>query len=406
MKAVRMRRVPRITLAATILVGLGSACAQVAGIEDRNVPDVDPNATSAACEEYCALVEGEDNDGVCPQNYTTLDVCLGVCGKLPAGDPDEVGPENTIACRMNAARAARNEDSESERAGHCQAAGPGGNGACGTNCEAYCMLVEREDVCGELNAQVPDCVEKCAAFGDSGTFDVGNSPIEELDHSGDTVQCRLVHVSTAAKKGVLDADKQTHCPHADFHSNLWCVPDPPSCERYCDVQEVACKGQNSLYEDRAQCEATCAELELGDFGDSTGDTIACRSYHAISSLSDPGYHCAHAGPTGDGHCGLDVLAADGVEAEFAACRPYCRLIEAACPSEFGATFASSSECVEQCDASDASFGAKLDQKYSVALAEDGGDTLVCRTFHAVKALGDVPNAAEYCPSAFGAAPCN
>lgn len=417
MKTVRTRRSLKISLAATILVGLGGACAQVAGIEDRNFDGTSVAVTSAECEEYCDLVgnkkdaiaaedANEDYPGVCPQNYTTEDVCLGVCAKLPPGNPDEVSSENTIACRINAARFAKNEADESEKALHCQTAGPGGNGACGSNCEAYCMLVENDDVCGEIAPKLTDCVEKCEAFGDSNRFDVGNSPIEEMDHSGDTVQCRIVHVSTAAKKGVTDADKQTHCPHAAFQSSLWCVPDPPSCERYCDMQEVACKGEHRLYESREQCEATCAELELGEFGDLTGDTIACRTYHAGNSLSNAAEHCAHVGPTGDGHCGHDVPAADDVEAEFAACRPYCRLIEAACPTEFGSTFDDNADCVEECDASDASFKAAKDQKYSVDIAKDAGDTLLCRTFYAVRALGDVPNAADYCPAVFGASPCN
>jgi hypothetical protein len=407
MKTVRMRRGLRIALAATLLVGLGGACAQIGGIEERTFDGTDGNTSDADCEAYCALVEGEDNDGACPQNYTTLDVCLGVCEKLPPGDPDEPGSENSIACRTNAAKAAKTA-TDSEKSGFCQAAGPGGNGLCGSNCEAYCMLVEREDVCGEILSQVPDCVEKCEAFGDSMRFDVGNSPTVEMDHSGDTVQCRIVHVSTAAKKGATDVDKETHCPHADFHSSLWCVDDPPTCSRYCDVEEVACQGQHSLYENRAQCEAACEELELGEVNDSTDDTIACRTYHAVSSLSDPGEHCAHAGPTGDGHCGHDVPADEekGTPAEFAACRPYCRLLEAACPTEFGGAFSDGDDCVEQCDASDESFGAAADQEYSVNTARAAGDTLICRTFYAVKALGDVPNAAEYCPSAFGDAPCD
>lgn len=406
MTTVQKRLGLRASLAALLLVVVGSACAQIAGIEDRNVV-TEVVTNSLACTEYCDLVEGQANDGVCPNNYTTMDVCLGVCNKLPAGDPSEVTGENSVACRLNAAKSAKTA-SDDERPAACQAAGPGGNGLCGSNCEAYCMLVEREDVCGGMLAKVPDCVEKCEAFDDSKRFDVGSPPTVEADHSGDTVQCRLVHVSTAAGAAATDTDKQTHCGHADFHSTLWCQAEEPTCERYCDIVDVACDGANSIYENRDQCEATCAQLEVGDPLDDSGDTIGCRTWHAVSSLSDPANHCSHAGPTGDGHCGTDKAADPdkGTPAEFAACRPYCRLLEAACPTEFADEYESGADCVEQCDATDDSFGAALDQDYTVASAKDAGNTLGCRTFYAVRALGEPDNASEQCPSAFGAAPCN
>src|SRR6187455_1048777 len=133
MTTVRTRQVLRISLAATILLGLGGACAQVAGIEDRNFDDAELEP-SPQCVEYCDLVGNkadaakadvpEDYPGVCPQNYGERDMCLGVCAKLPPGD-SEVGSENTVACRINAALAAKNEPDESERLLHCQEAGPG-----------------------------------------------------------------------------------------------------------------------------------------------------------------------------------------------------------------------------------------------------------------------------------------
>ncbi|HEY6728185.1 MAG TPA: hypothetical protein VI197_29450 [Polyangiaceae bacterium] len=413
----------KASLAALLLCAGAGACAQIAGIEDRNFVEQQVNATDAACEEYCKIIEDKDpeddkpDDGVCPNNYTTYDVCIGVCGKFEPGDPSEPTNENTVACRLNAARAARSA-SEGEVDSFCQAAGPGGNGACGSNCESYCRLVEMEGVCGERNVKVPNCVEKCEAFGDSNRFHVG-TPTQEFDHSGDTVQCRLVHVSTAAGSLATDALKDTHCAHADFHSTQWCIADEPSCSRYCDVLEVACRGDNEVYENRDQCLGACAELELGEPLDDIEDTIGCRTWHAVSSLSDPNNHCSHAGPTGDGHCGLDDPPVDPTE--FAACRPYCRLIEAACPTEFASTFGNNGACVSQCDDAGESFGADADQDYtvkSVIEAEDG-DTLSCRTLHAVRALGAMraldddatederaEAAAEFCPAVFGAAPCD
>src|SRR6187399_870089 len=156
--------------------------------------------SSALCAEYCRTVMD-----TCPENYATYENCLGVCEQLPPGDFNEPGG-NTVACRLNAAHAASHVD-PLEREQMCQAAGPGGNGACGTNCESYCWLAER--VCGEVLASLRDCQATCEALGDSERFSVGNSPGAELDHSGDTVQCRLVHLSSAAADSQL---AEVHCP--------------------------------------------------------------------------------------------------------------------------------------------------------------------------------------------------
>lgn len=419
MKPVRKRLGLGAALAALLLIVGGGACAQIAGIEERKFEEEEPkdDPVADACEEYCKIIEDTNPDddvldtGVCPNNYTTYDVCLGVCAKFPLGDIEEPIGENSIACRLNAARSARSA-SKGERDSFCQAAGPGGNGSCGNDCESYCRLVEMDDVCGTRNLRTIDCVDACeAAFGDSNRFHVGTTT-EEFDHSGDTVQCRLVHVSTAAGSLATEILKDTHCAHANFHSSQWCVPTEVSCDRYCDVLAEACTGDHRVYEDRDQCEATCAALEPGEPDDKDldiVDTVACRTYHGVSSLADPISHCSHAGPTGDGHCGLD----DPDEGTLAACRPYCRLLEAACPTTFESTFENSSDCVERCDQSDESFGAHADHEYTVKNAEKDGDTLSCRTFYAVRALGDVQKGAdpaeaeaEYCPSAFGAAPCD
>ena len=40
-----------------------------------------------------------------------------------------------------------------------------------------------------------------------------------------------------------------------------------------------------------------------DGGDTTGNTIGCRLYHAGAAAADPVLHCPHAGPTGGNVCG-------------------------------------------------------------------------------------------------------
>jgi hypothetical protein len=388
------RRFVRLPLSLVLAGSVALACAQIAGIEDRELADETDQAKVALCTEYCNTVAE-----ACPHprlssqhsiNYTTKDTCIGTCMLLPEGDENELASTpNSIRCRLNAAIQARNE-SVSERDDFCQAAGPGGNGQCGENCESYCMLVEQ--ACEGFNATIPDCTEKCAAFGSSGRHDVGGGG-EEADHSGDTVQCRLVHVSSAT------IDPEGHCNHADFHASAWCELEEPSCEHYCRVASVACTDDNAIYENDDQCMATCQALELGDdVRDDTADDIACRTWHGVSALADPGKHCPHAGPTGDGHCGLD----DPEEGTFAACRPYCRLLEAACGDMFAAAWEDQDECIEECDDSEPAFGVKENQNYTVKKSEASGDTLGCRTLHAVRAFEDNAN----CDAAFGAGPCD
>ncbi len=371
-------------MAAAVVVTPIAACQQIAGIEQRTLAEEGEH--SSQCQEYCKTVLE-----ACPTDYTGMPTCLGVCDLLDPGDPVEpASTPNSVACRLNAAKQALNVGGE-DKDDFCQAAGPGGNGSCGDNCESYCSLVEQ--ACGEFDAKVPNCPKKCQAFGDSGRFDVAPG----ADHEGDTVQCRLVHVSSAT------VDPEGHCTHADFHPSLWCDDEEPTCERYCRVVSVACTGDNAVYETDEQCMAACKELDPGDVRDDTGDTVGCRTWHAVSALYDPDTHCPHSGPTGDGHCGHDVPADEdkGVEAEFSACRPYCRLLATACEKQFSDNWDSEDACVAECDKSDEDFGAAADQLYTVASMESG-DTLGCRTLHAVRAFEDDSN----CDAAFGAEPCN
>ena len=330
------------------------------------------------CDEYCEVVME-----ACPQDYVTRDTCLGVCTLLPEGDLNEASQTNTVACRLNAAKAAP-AVSEREREVMCQAAGPGGGGVCGSNCESYCLLAEQ--ACGDQLPSLRDCERACEALGDSNRYDA------TLDHAGDTVQCRLVHLSSAT------VEPEPHCGHAGLHATLWCVDEEPSCEAYCRITQAACQGDRAVYRSESECEAACALLDLGATDDDIQDTVGCRTWHAKSALFDPDNHCSHAGPTGDGHCGIDS------DAGFAACAPYCRVVEAACPEHFAEVWDSSDECLESCNESDEAFGAAADQRYAVASAETSGATLGCRVAYAVGLLTQ-PDDPELCPMAFGAGAC-
>lgn len=211
-----------------------AGCAQVLGLEDA---EEDPTFTGGAggrdagaggsanggmaeatggaggtaglalCEEYCATVMAScvDDHAV----YNTLESCMGVCALLPEGDEaDEIG--NSIHCRLRNAQIAPTEPSF-----YCPIVGPGGQGICGTNCEALCTIVD--NVCVDELQQWPSaiaCQNDCAEIQDLRTYTV--APEAKL-YQGPHVQCRLFHVSSA-----VVTDASIHCPHAGG--------DPPCAE--------------------------------------------------------------------------------------------------------------------------------------------------------------------------------
>jgi hypothetical protein len=369
------------------LTGLGFlGCESIAGIEDRTLdPDAGGDAgepPSEQCQEYCDEVLANCTGEFAV--YTTEVTCLGTCALLDPGEAIEPSG-NTVACRLDQAKKAASTEEPNV---HCPSAGPGGNGVCGDNCESYCSLYEQS--CPDEFENMVDCEAHCQGLLDLPTLEV------ERDHDGDTLQCRLVHVSSAT------VQPDPHCAHAWLIPSLpWCVgstDDPPVCEDYCRTVGAACQGDDAVYESEEQCLAACAVFEPGESGERVENTFGCRQSHAYSSLLAPAAHCAHASPAGDGHCGLDD--ADGESTGN--CDSYCMLLEAACPDELDATYGSVADCQSDCAASPESFQAAQDQGYSVATAEDLGDALQCRILHAVRTLGGD----EACAAAVGGSPCN
>jgi hypothetical protein len=182
--------------AAALLIA--SACAQVLGIDDAELdPLLQTDAgDDALCQQYCdkVLENCLDEHAVYPER----DTCLGVCAILPAGQQGaETG--NSIHCRLTNADLARLEPEL-----HCARAGPGGNSVCGENCEAYCLLFEaacQSDFSSRFNGQ-SECLADCRnTVPDLGGYDAS---IRE----GDSVQCRLYHVSVATLA------PSEHCGHA------------------------------------------------------------------------------------------------------------------------------------------------------------------------------------------------
>lgn len=149
--------------------------------------------SASLCDDYCKTVS-ETCEGPNLQYGSSLQ-CTNVCRVLAPGNKDDESG-NTLGCRLHYALEA-SEDPET----FCLAAGPGGNGVCGSNCESFCQI--GDEVCTEENSQyntITECMAACALFDHSVPYNG-----EVLD--GDSFACRLTHLTLAA------GSPDVHCSH-------------------------------------------------------------------------------------------------------------------------------------------------------------------------------------------------
>lgn len=313
-----------VALVSALVAG---GCQSIVGIPERTF-----QPHSQQCVDYCNTVQKNctGDNAVYPDKTT----CLDVCGKLPPGQASSPANADTVACRMRQAQTAASSPSES-----CAAAGPGGggDGTCGSDCDAYCTLFQA--ICPADFKLVSDCKTKCAAIADDKGFTAA-------EQKGDTVQCRLAQLEKATQ------DKSA-CLHARFQSSGGvCSHDPTTpvdCADYCRAVSVACTGDLQQYHATKthsahdECMAVCADLSkqhAGKWSDTLGQSVGCRYYHTFFALGDPGTHCPHAGPGGDGTCS---------DPKTANCQSYCILLEAGCSSVFSTRYpGGQSDCLQAC----------------------------------------------------------
>ncbi|MBI4814928.1 MAG: hypothetical protein HY791_01640 [Deltaproteobacteria bacterium] len=134
------------------------------------------------------------------------------------------------------------------------------------------------------------------------------------------------------------------------------------CTEYCDTMVDVCTGASAPYADRGSCDKACGTFpSSGAPGDSSGDSVHCRAFHAQAASSDPRTHCAHASIGGGGVCGDS-------------CEIYCRMIQTACTGA-NAQYADVGSCLTEC--------ATMELGHT-----QEGDTLSCRLYHLGAALSD------------------
>ncbi|HEY3668126.1 MAG TPA: hypothetical protein VGL19_19120 [Polyangiaceae bacterium] len=403
------RRFPAFALLLCAVSTALGACQALAGISDRSYVPTNSggdagaagaaggdSGPSAACQDYCARIMAlctKPNEA-----YADISTCLGICALIPPGTPIEK-TGNSLQCRLN--QLAIQESPSAEPATlpeACARSGPGGNGVCGSNCESYCQLYK-----AACQADQPDltstqydqdtCVSKCQGLNDTGSFDT------DLNYTGDTLQCRLVHTSAAT------VEPATHCVHAQLQAQGQvmpkgpCLDDPktePDCDSFCRLEMAECQDADQIYADLGQCQAVCNALPKGSVDDTSQNTVGCRKYHSYNAMLDPDTHCSHTGPGGDGHCG-DMATGN--------CESYCILAQAACSATtpgvdptatFETTYLTQANCQKACAKLP---GAVHDSGYSL---DAKGPNVQCLLLHASKAL---TTPAADCAAALGAAPC-
>ena len=401
-----MRRGFSPLFAALSLCGIIAGCEVIIDIPDRTRADDEapesgaladppppPDAGPSPCTDFCQRAVQ-----VCSGDYAVyhgVDDCVGAC---------EMMGESGRQCREEElAKAAISR----EPSVYCHAISIGGSDACGGNCNNYCKVMAR--VCtGDLRDphEIEDCPDKCAALIDrerlQGLSATASRYNVDFDHDGDTLQCRLVHLTIAAQ-----VDAGGHCWHAAL------APRPkngnanpcatgygekaPRCEDYCRITMTACTDAQRVYESERQCLAVCAVLNKGNVADAAqqDDSVACRKVHAYNAVmyADPATHCPHAGPGGEQICGDD-------------CPAYCAMLEAGCGSEFIDAFGDTpdmrSACEQECSQRKGSepldFGVE-----SAQIAES--NPIACGLLYAARALEDPKGAPIHCESAMGRADC-
>ncbi len=149
-----------------------------------------------------------------------------------------------------------------------------------------------------------------------------------------------------------------------------------ACADYCALIATNCTGELTQYGNPDWCLATCATLPPGTAGDISGNTVACRTYHADVAGDDPEVHCRHAGPGGDDACGYN-------------CEGFCAISDVACPD----AWPDNTACLTACE--------NFPQEEPYDATDVAGDTFACRLYHLTAATVDP---VVHCPHILGNSP--
>jgi hypothetical protein len=122
---------------------------------------------------------------------------------------------------------------------------------------------------------------------------------------------------TGTTDGVTDTTDGTTETTGDDDAGDEGVAD--ACSDYCKLVSDHCK-DHPQYAGTLDCERTCLAMPVGESGAMSGNSIACRTSHAILAAEDAALHCPHAGPSGGDLCG-------------GACESFCTLAVVLCTDQ-------------------------------------------------------------------------
>jgi hypothetical protein len=162
-----------------------------------------------------------------------------------------------------------------------------------------------------------------------------------------------------------------------------------TCADYCSTIHTACgfdtdpsPGPNDQFASLESCLGACKTYPVGMVSDTSGNTLGCRTNHAMLALKDPKTHCPHAGPAGAGTCGSD-------------CEGFCQLAMTYCTAMYNATvYTNIAQCMSVCQAT------PDDVPYTTN-TQDGAH-VACLIYHAEEAAS-VPkeDPTDHCANAMG-----
>jgi len=285
------------------------------------------NATSPYCNgkvttdraHYCEVLEYNCGNGTSANaQFANKQQCNSTAAGYPntntvADDARDNGANN-LGCREYHAQASRGAGASV----HCEHAGPSGAGVCGKRYQAWGSILAAAP-CNDpsvnmfitavgnvtVNNAVPTGVSTANPYVPySTTFDVDKN----------TQICRIYHL------GVASTDT-SHCSHGSIGGANLCGMLVPN---LCDFIQGTCGFGATAYQftDRATCisgltNSATNNITVGLPNDATGNTLACRFYHAgvAASFLPTGSQGATTGASDNvkTHCGhvLKVASAGG-----------------------------------------------------------------------------------------------
>jgi len=151
-------------------------------------------------------------------------------------------------------------------------------------CANYCTAITAN--CTGTNQQfsgMNECMSSCMHY------PVGVA----ADTSGNTLGCRTYHAGAAM------TGPDVHCRHAGPGGDGVCGAN---CESFCALVLGECTGALMQYGgDMGTCMTACAGFATTpayNSSQTSGNTFACRLYHATAASVNPTTHCPHTGASG------------------------------------------------------------------------------------------------------------